>query len=330
MESVLRFWLDRGVDGFRIDVAHGLVKERGPSRRRPLHEIATPSAPTTCPMWDQPGVHDIYRRWRKITDSYAVDGRGRRPDPVRARRGWSRSDVARALRARRRAAPVVQLRLPDERRGSPREMRRRSTDSLAAGRRRTTPRRPGCSPTTTWSGTPRGSATTPVPGPAADAGHRCRRPPAGRGGRPATSTRGDHRDAGAAGLGVPLPGRGARPARGDPAARRRARGPDLGESGHTTRGRDGCRVPIPWEGDAPSYGFGPSEPSLAAAAGRCTVTSPSTARPGSKGRPSSSTARCCACVASSDLGRGELTWVDLGESTRWPSTSAPSRVLPCA
>ncbi len=26
MESVLRFWLDRGVDGFRIDVAHGLVK----------------------------------------------------------------------------------------------------------------------------------------------------------------------------------------------------------------------------------------------------------------------------------------------------------------
>ena len=26
------------------------------------------------PMWDQPGVHDIYRRWRRVTDSYAVDG----------------------------------------------------------------------------------------------------------------------------------------------------------------------------------------------------------------------------------------------------------------
>ena len=28
-ESILRFWLDRGVDGFRVDVAHGLVKEQG-------------------------------------------------------------------------------------------------------------------------------------------------------------------------------------------------------------------------------------------------------------------------------------------------------------
>ena len=26
------------------------------------------------PMWDQPGVHDVYRRWRKVTDSYAVEG----------------------------------------------------------------------------------------------------------------------------------------------------------------------------------------------------------------------------------------------------------------
>ena len=83
MESVLRFWLDRGVDGFRIDVAHGLVKARRPAGRaggrRRHHEERT----AELPMWDQPGVHDIYRRWRKVTDSYAVDGRGRRPDPLR-------------------------------------------------------------------------------------------------------------------------------------------------------------------------------------------------------------------------------------------------------
>ena len=72
MESVLRFWLDRGVDGFRIDVAHGLVKAEG----LPDADYADEQEKSTAqmPMWDQPGVHDIYRRWRKITDSYAVDG----------------------------------------------------------------------------------------------------------------------------------------------------------------------------------------------------------------------------------------------------------------
>ena len=28
-EAILRFWLDRGVDGFRVDVAHGLIKPQG-------------------------------------------------------------------------------------------------------------------------------------------------------------------------------------------------------------------------------------------------------------------------------------------------------------
>ena len=37
-ESILRFWLDRGVDGFRVDVAHGLVKEQGlPNWSEDLH-----------------------------------------------------------------------------------------------------------------------------------------------------------------------------------------------------------------------------------------------------------------------------------------------------
>lgn len=69
-EDVLKFWLDRGVDGFRIDVAHGMVKLAG------LPDIVEPDptsemlAPENRPFWDQDGVHDIYRQWRKILDSY--------------------------------------------------------------------------------------------------------------------------------------------------------------------------------------------------------------------------------------------------------------------
>lgn len=67
-EDVLRFWFDRGVDGFRIDVAHGLVKAPG------LPDIGERTLPPNedrdHPHWDRPGVHDIYRAWRRIADSY--------------------------------------------------------------------------------------------------------------------------------------------------------------------------------------------------------------------------------------------------------------------
>jgi len=68
--QVLRFWLNRGVDGFRIDVAHGLVKEAG----LPDREIVThPKIGDPEPFWDQDGVHDIYRDWRKVLDEYGPD-----------------------------------------------------------------------------------------------------------------------------------------------------------------------------------------------------------------------------------------------------------------
>jgi alpha-glucosidase len=74
-ERVLRFWLDRGVSGFRVDVAHALVKapglpawggraDGGNSDGYPGHE---------APMFGQPGVHDIYRNWRLILDEYGPD-----------------------------------------------------------------------------------------------------------------------------------------------------------------------------------------------------------------------------------------------------------------
>lgn len=67
-DDILRFWFDRGVDGFRVDVAHGMIKEQG------LPDF--PRSPDTgrydtSAMWDQPEVHDIYRRWRSIGDTYA-------------------------------------------------------------------------------------------------------------------------------------------------------------------------------------------------------------------------------------------------------------------
>jgi alpha-glucosidase len=73
-ERILRFWLDRGVDGFRIDVAHGLVKDEG------LRDNPGSSGPSNFGIgdeerhaYDQPEVHDIYRRWRTVLDSYPDD-----------------------------------------------------------------------------------------------------------------------------------------------------------------------------------------------------------------------------------------------------------------
>jgi len=66
-DSTLRFWLDRGVDGFRIDVAHGLLKEEG------LPDLASQRHQHIAPYWDQPEVHDVYRRWHKVLAEYDGD-----------------------------------------------------------------------------------------------------------------------------------------------------------------------------------------------------------------------------------------------------------------
>lgn len=67
-DDILRFWLDRGVDGFRVDVAHGLVKADGLPDGQ---SSANPMDPT--PFFDQDGVHEIYRRWRSVVDEYPGD-----------------------------------------------------------------------------------------------------------------------------------------------------------------------------------------------------------------------------------------------------------------
>jgi alpha-glucosidase len=67
-EDTLRFWFDRGADGFRIDVAHSLFKESGlPDVGDIRYEADDPRA---HPFWDPDGVHEVYRSWRRIADSY--------------------------------------------------------------------------------------------------------------------------------------------------------------------------------------------------------------------------------------------------------------------
>ena len=66
-EQILRFWLDRGVDGFRIDVAHGLFKDPDLADVPDASLTNRPSA-----YYHRPEVHAVYRAWRTILDSYPV------------------------------------------------------------------------------------------------------------------------------------------------------------------------------------------------------------------------------------------------------------------
>src|SRR5262249_55521945 len=75
MEDVIAYWLDRGVDGFRVDVIHKMVKDAQ------LRDNPRPSPEEENPVEhygglkhvhdeDQPEVHDIIRSWRRLLDRY--------------------------------------------------------------------------------------------------------------------------------------------------------------------------------------------------------------------------------------------------------------------
>jgi alpha-glucosidase len=73
-DDIYRFWYDRGVAGFRIDVAHGIVKDRE-LRDNP---VATKDDPPSVRAHGQrsvynierPEVHDVLRRWRALANTY--------------------------------------------------------------------------------------------------------------------------------------------------------------------------------------------------------------------------------------------------------------------
>lgn len=86
--DILRFWLDRGVDGFRVDVAHGMIKQAGLPDYTPPAEgasmggtadsvlepgIQDPETPPEPPYWGQAGVHEIWRGWHAVLAEYEGD-----------------------------------------------------------------------------------------------------------------------------------------------------------------------------------------------------------------------------------------------------------------
>jgi alpha-glucosidase len=247
--SILRFWLDRGVDGFRIDVANGLVKAPGLPEWDHEQDMMQGilEAKERPPYWDQDGVHAIYREWHDVVAQYAGDR-------VLVAEAWVPSLERLALYVRPdeldQAFNFSYLLSP----WRAKDVRDVITDSMEAMDAVGAP--------TTWVlsnhdvirhatrfGYPAGSdlpkgigADDPQP----DAALGLRRA------RAATLLmlalpgsaylyQGEE-------LGLPEDTTMPDDVRQDPTWLR---------SGHTQRGRDGCRVPIPWVADAPSCGFGP-------------------------------------------------------------------------
>jgi alpha-glucosidase len=74
-EDTIRFWLDRGVAGLRIDVAHGMFKDPA-LPDLPGAPDGTAPEPSNRPSayYHRPEIHELYRTWHAILDSYSPEG----------------------------------------------------------------------------------------------------------------------------------------------------------------------------------------------------------------------------------------------------------------
>jgi len=250
-EDILRYWLDKGVDGFRVDVAHGLVKADGlPDWNRPHEAIVRADADgNRPPMWDQDAVHEIYRTWRAILDGYprrrVLVAEAMVSPPERLARYIRADQMHQAFNFEYLQTP---WRAPD--------LRSVIDRSLAAAGAVGAP--------TTWV-----LSNHDVIRHASRFGYPPERElPFGIGpGDPQPDRAlGLHRARAATLLMLALPG-----------AAYLYQGEELGLPEHTTLpdharqdpvrartgsrqlGRDGCRVPLPWAARSPSFGFGPAD-----------------------------------------------------------------------
>jgi alpha-glucosidase len=251
--TTLRFWSDRGADGFRVDVAHGLAKNLA-EPFEPLDGQAALASTLngTHPLWDRDEVHAIYAEWRQVFNEY---------DPPRA--GVAEAWVHPSRRSRY-ASPdgLGQAFNFDllEANWDAGELRRVITDNLADARQHGAP--------TTWvlsnhdvvrhasryglragdhlSSTQNAKAWLLSDGASAelDRGLGLRRA------RAATL------------LMLALPG-SAYLYQGEELGLHEVadlapevlQDPAFARSGGAERGRDGCRVPLPWNAGGPAFGF---------------------------------------------------------------------------
>ncbi len=70
LEKTLRFWLERGVDGFRIDVAHGMAKPAGLPDMEIIEAEVLLADMDDDPRFNDDGVHEIHRHIRTVLNDY--------------------------------------------------------------------------------------------------------------------------------------------------------------------------------------------------------------------------------------------------------------------
>jgi alpha-glucosidase len=226
LEETMRFWLDRGVDGFRIDVAHGMAKPDGLPDMVPMDDtgLLADHGPGDH-RFDQDGVHVVHRRIRAVLDQY--------PGTMAVGEVWVSDDarLAQYLREDELQLAFNFKLLTAE--WTLDELRDAVVHSLAT------------------------VAETPAPACWVLSNHDRPRHVTRYGG----GELGLRRARAAALLQLALPG-AAYVYNGDELGMPDVDLPDEAlqdpiweRSGHTERGRDACRIPMPWSGTEPSYGF---------------------------------------------------------------------------
>ncbi|HEY0830673.1 MAG TPA: alpha-amylase family glycosyl hydrolase [Candidatus Dormibacteraeota bacterium] len=230
-ENILKFWFDRGADGFRIDVAAALFKRKDLADRPMVVDRVTGAArfDSAFGIIDQPQLHEVYRRWRQIANGYE-------PDRVLVGEIFDPRRHSRYIVPDQLHMAFALIHLPWDA-----ALWKRSIDVS-----RSALRGPGTEPTWTL------------------ANHDVERPVTRLGG----GSVGRARAVAALLLLLGLPGQvflyqgeelGLEEVDLPDSARQ---DPVFLHSGGKQKGRDGCRVPLPWRRDSPHAGFSTSTPWL--------------------------------------------------------------------